>query len=172
MWVPQVLVTVFLPFVAFGMLIPAVGEEPGWRGFALPRLQARYGPLRATLILGTLHGLWHLPALGTMMLGPLTPAQVPPFVLTAVGGTFLCTWLFNRTRGSALLAMLTHAAGNAATQWLGALLMRSGIEQPGAGLGSRLIESGWLNVLAYAAMALALVGLTRGRLGAEADKAK
>jgi membrane protease YdiL (CAAX protease family) len=166
------LLTVFLPFVAFGMLIPAIGEEPGWRGFALPRLQRRYGPLRATLILGTLHGLWHLPALGTIMLGPLTPAQVPTFILTAVGGTFLYTWLFNRTRGSVLLAMLTHAAGNAATQWLTTLLARSGIAQPEGGLAGWLIASGWLNVLAYGTVALVLVGLTWGRLGAEADEAK
>jgi len=81
----------FLPGVTFGVLIPALGEEPGWRGFALPRLQARYGPLRATLILGLMHGLWHLPALGTIMLGPLRPDQLPPFVLTAVGATFLYT---------------------------------------------------------------------------------
>lgn len=163
------LVTIFLPFVAFGVLIPAVGEEPGWRGFALPRLQRRYGSLRATLILGTLHGLWHLPALGTILLGPLTPGQVLPFLLTAVGGTFLYTWLFNRTGGNVLLAILTHAAGNAATQWLTALLERTGLVVPGAGLGGWLIASGWLNVIAYSAAAVLLVALTRGRLGASAD---
>jgi uncharacterized protein len=121
------LVTVFLPFVAFGMLIPAIGEEPGWRSFALPRLQRRYGPLRATLILGSLHALWHLPALGTALLGPLTAEQVLLFLLTAVAGTLLYTWLFNHTGGSVLLAMHTHAAGNAATQWLTVLLVRSGL---------------------------------------------
>lgn len=161
------LLTVFLPFVAFGMLIPAIGEEPGWRGFALPRLQARYGPLGATLILGALHGLWHLPAL-PLLLSPFTPEKIPPFVLTAVAGTFLYTWLFNHTGGSVLPAMLAHAAGNAATQWLTALLEQSGLAVPDQGVSGWLIESGWLNTIAYGAAALLLLALTRGRLGAGA----
>src|SRR4051812_39273211 len=48
----SLLVTTFLPLVAFGMVIPALDEEPGWRGFALPRLQTLYGPAWASLILG------------------------------------------------------------------------------------------------------------------------
>lgn len=166
------LVSVFLPMVAFGLLIPSLGEEPGWRGFALPRLQARYGPLSATLILGAIHGLWHLPALGTLMLGPFRPDQVPPFLLTAVGATFLYTWIFNHTRGSVLLAMLTHAAGNAATQWLTALIEQGGLAVPQAGLGAWLIDSGWLNALAYGFAALLLVALTSGRLGASPEVAE
>lgn len=159
-------VSTFLPGVALGMLIPAIGEEPGWRGFALPRLQARYGALRGTLVLGLMHGLWHLPALGTIMLGPLRPDQVPPFVVTAVAATFLYTWMFNRTGGSVLLAMLTHAAGNAASQWLTALTEQGGLVLPQAGLASWLIDSYWLNGIAYGAVALLLIVLTRGRLGA------
>jgi membrane protease YdiL (CAAX protease family) len=161
------LLTVFLPFVAFGMLIPAIGEEPGWRGFALPRLQARYGPLRATLILGVMHGLWHLPAL-PLLLSPFAPEKILPFVLTAVAGTFLYTWLFNHTRGSVLLAMLAHASGNAATQGLTALLGQSGLAVPESGVSGWLVASGWLNTIAYGAAALLLLALTRGRLGAGA----
>jgi membrane protease YdiL (CAAX protease family) len=160
------LLTSFLPMVAFGIVIPSIGEEPGWRGFALPRLQARHGPLRATIILGALHGLWHLPALGTLMLGPLTAAQLGPFLLTAMGGTFLYTWIFNRTGGSVLLAILTHAAGNAASQWLTALFDQSGLVLPESGLAGWLVGDGWINVIAYGAAASLLVALTRGRLGA------
>jgi membrane protease YdiL (CAAX protease family) len=160
------LATTFLPAIALGMLIPAIGEEPGWRGFALPRLQQRFGPLRATLILGALHGLWHLPALGTILLGPFTPGQVLPFLLTAVGGTFIYTWIFNRTGGSLLLVMLTHAASNAASQWLNALVEQGGLVLPESGLAGWLVTDGWLNVLAYGTAALLLVALTRGHLGA------
>lgn len=159
------LITTFLPAVAFGLLIPAIGEEPGWRGFALPRLQARYGPLRATLILGALHALWHLPALGTAMLGPLRPAELAPFLLTAVAGTFMYTFLFNRTGGSVLLAMLMHAASNAASQYLTALLEQSGQTLPRDGVAGLLVGDGWLNVLAYGVVALLLVALSHGRLG-------
>jgi membrane protease YdiL (CAAX protease family) len=162
----RLLLTTFLPGVAFGMLIPSLGEEPGWRGFALPRLQARYGPLGASLILGLLHGLWHLPALGTILLGPLTPAQLPPFILTAVGATVLYTWIYNRTGGSLLLVMLMHAAGNAASQWLNALLVHGGLALPQTGLAGWLLADNWLNVLAYGAAALLVIALTRGRLGA------
>jgi membrane protease YdiL (CAAX protease family) len=159
------LVTAFLPSVALGLLIPSIGEEPGWRGFALPRLQARYGPVGASIILGLLHGLWHLPALGTMMLGPVSLAEIPPFVLTATAATFIYTWIFNHTGGSVLLAMLTHAAGNAASQWLGLLLKQSGLDAPQPGLTGWLIDSGWFNTLAYGLVAVALVAATRGRLG-------
>jgi membrane protease YdiL (CAAX protease family) len=160
------LLSTFLPGVAFGLLIPAIGEEPGWRGFALPRLQARYGPLRATLILGAMHGLWHLPTLGTIMLGPLRPAEVAPFLLTALGATFLYTWMWNSTGGSVLLAMLTHAASNAASQLLTALIEQGGLVLPEAGLAGWLIGDGWIHTIAYVATALLLVALTRGRLGA------
>ncbi|MFO7171107.1 MAG: CPBP family intramembrane glutamic endopeptidase, partial [Chloroflexota bacterium] len=162
----ELLLTTFLPGVALGLLIPSIGEEPGWRGFALPRLQRRYGPARGTLILGALHGLWHLPALGTILFGPMRPAQVVTFLLTAVAGTFLYTWLYNRSGGSVLLAIVMHAASNAASQWFNALFAQSGLALPETGLAGWLIGDGWLHVFAYGASALLLLALTRGRLGA------
>jgi uncharacterized protein len=162
------LITTVLPGFAI-LLIPSLNEEPGWRGFALPRLQARYGPVGGSLILGLMHGLWHLPALGTIMLGPFTLAQVPPFLLTAIGITFLYTGLFNRTGGNTLIVVIFHAASNAASQWLNALVEQGAVVLPGPGLAGWLISSGWLNVLAYGSAALLLVTLTRGRLGTEPD---
>jgi uncharacterized protein len=163
------LITTVLPGFAI-LLIPSLNEELGWRGFALPRLQARYGAVGGSLILGLMHGLWHLPALGTIMLGPFTPAQVPPFLLTAIGITFLYTWLFNRTGGSTLIVVLFHAASNAASQWLNALVEQGAVVLPASGLVGWLTSSGWLNVIAYSSVALLLVALTRGRLGVIPDR--
>jgi membrane protease YdiL (CAAX protease family) len=80
-----------------------LGEEPGWRGFALPRLQADRSPLLATLILGVLVAGWHAPLLLPQYgLRPLD-------LLTTVAVTFWYTWLFNRTGGSVLMTILAHA---------------------------------------------------------------
>jgi CAAX protease family protein len=165
----SLLLTTFLPFVALGILIPAIAEEPGWRGFALPRLQRRHGPLVASLILGTLHGLWHLPALFTVNFGPLPLANLLPFVLTAAVATVSYTWVYNHTGGSILIAMLFHASGNAATGWLTALLKDSGLPVPHQGLAGSLAATGWINVIAYGVAALLLIVLTRGRLGYAPD---
>jgi membrane protease YdiL (CAAX protease family) len=80
-----------------------LAEEPGWRGFALPRLQADRSPLAATTILALLVALWHLPLAAT--------GQFPPiFLLGAFGVQFWYVWLFNRTGGSVFMAMLIHTA--------------------------------------------------------------
>ena len=159
------LFTTFLPLVAFGVIVPSIAEEPGWRGFALPRLQQCYGPVTGSLVQGALHGLWHLPVLFTAYFGPLPAENIVPFLLTAVFATFLYTWVFNRTNGSVLLAILLHAASNAASQWLHVLLETTNTPIPAAGVAGYLASTGWLNVIAYALVALVLVAATRGRLG-------
>jgi membrane protease YdiL (CAAX protease family) len=81
-----------------------LGEEPGWRGFAVPRLQADHSPLLATLILGVLVAGWHAPLLLPQYgLRPLD-------LLTTVAVTFWYTWLFNHTGGSVLMSIVAHAA--------------------------------------------------------------
>src|SRR5215204_1193401 len=88
-----------------------MGEEPGWRGFALPRLQADRSPLVATLILAVLVTIWHV--LLFFLEGGLQPFQ-PSIVLGGVLGpfafTFVATWLFNHTGGSVLMTLVMHAA--------------------------------------------------------------
>jgi membrane protease YdiL (CAAX protease family) len=161
----SLLLSTFLPLVAFGIIIPSIAEEPGWRGFALPRLQERHGPLMASLILGTLHGLWHLPVLFTVHFGPLPLANIVPFMLTAACATFIYTWVYNYTGGSIMLAILLHAASNAASGWLGTLIQEAGLPEPQVGLASFLASTSWINVIAYGLVALLLILATRGRLG-------
>lgn len=161
----SLLLSTFLPLVAFGMIFPSIAEEPGWRGFALPRLQQRHGPVVASLILGSLHGLWHLPALMTKNFGPLPLTNYVPFMLTAAFATVIYTWVYNRTGGSILLAILLHAASNASVGWLTALLSETGLEVPATGLAGYIASTGWINVIAYGLVALLLIVGTRGRLG-------
>jgi membrane protease YdiL (CAAX protease family) len=78
-----------------------LAEEPAWRGFAVPRMQSRWSPLRSAVVLGVLVALWHLPLVGdTGWIGLATT-----FVITIV-----YVWLFNRTGGSVLLVLLFHNA--------------------------------------------------------------
>jgi uncharacterized protein len=89
----------------------ALGEELGWRGFALPHLQKGHSALAATLILGPLWGVWHLPLWLTG--SPSNPlALFPVFVISAVAMSVLLTWLYNGTEGSLLLVVLLHATAN------------------------------------------------------------
>jgi CAAX protease family protein len=92
----------------FILLFIGLGEEPGWRGFALPELQTKHSPLNASLILATLWAIWHLPLIGNEFQWPI----VAPFLLSVFGATFSLTWIFNKTKGSVLLAMLMHATVN------------------------------------------------------------
>src|SRR5207248_87259 len=110
------LFTFYLPLIPVGLFYPGLGEEPGWRGFALPRLQLLYGPLVGSLVLGTLHAIWHLPAY--LIPGAISDNgfDLGVFVgnsLAIISLTFLWTWLFNSARGSILFAMFVHAASNA-----------------------------------------------------------
>ncbi len=101
--------------VSYGLIFilgGPLGEEPGWRGFALPRWQQRSGPLVGTLILGVLLGLWRLPLFlipgydgaGTGFVGISIPFI--EFVIGITAMAVIVTWVYNNTRGSLLLAML------------------------------------------------------------------
>jgi len=86
-----------------------LGEEPGWRGFALPGLQGGRSPLVATMILAVLVVGWHLP-LFFIEEGGLQPSVVLGGLLGPFAFTFVATWLFNHTGGSVLMTIVMHAA--------------------------------------------------------------
>ena len=89
----------------------AGGEEIGWRGFALPHLQAARSALGASLVLGVLWGVWHLPLylVGT----DIRPLSLfAPWVVLTIAVSVIYTWIYNGTGGSLLLVVLFHAASN------------------------------------------------------------
>jgi len=93
----------------FILLFIGLGEEPGWRGFALEHLQRIRSPLVSSAILGCIWALWHLPLMGTEFSAPIVPA----FLLSLFAATFIQTWMYNRTRASILLQMIFHSSVNA-----------------------------------------------------------
>jgi uncharacterized protein len=90
----------------------ALGEEIGWRGYALPRVQSRRTALTASLVIGSLHGLWHLPL---WLRGDADHrlSVYPAFLIHALALAVIYTWLYNSTKGSLLLVVLFHTATNA-----------------------------------------------------------
>src|SRR5215212_3456349 len=102
----------FLPlFLLILTLTDGLGEELAWRGFALPRLLTRYNALAASLILGVIWALWHLPLLWTQGNG-MFHQPVWLLLLDVTAKSVLFTWVFLHTRGSVLIAMLFHGATN------------------------------------------------------------
>jgi membrane protease YdiL (CAAX protease family) len=133
-----------------------LAEEPGWRGFALPRLQKRFGPLLGTVILGMLWQCWHLPLYLTEWGRGAGMEQISLSVASSIGISILITWVFNHTQGSLLMAILIHAALDA----FGVTLLTS------------FFTPAWLEKNSYLALligfgtfAILITVFTRGRLG-------
>ena len=99
-----------LAALPFWILTFGIGEETGWRGFALPRLQQRYNPLQATLILWLFWALWHLP----LFFYTYDPAILPGFLPGLLAGAIVFTWLYNNS-GSVLIVAVWHGAFNLTT---------------------------------------------------------
>jgi membrane protease YdiL (CAAX protease family) len=97
---------------ALWILTFGLGEETGWRGYALPRLQRDRSARSATLIVGLLWAFWHLPAFFYNF--ELTVFGMVAFVVSILSGAVVLTWLFNSTRGSLIPAILWHGSFNAA----------------------------------------------------------
>jgi membrane protease YdiL (CAAX protease family) len=137
-----------------------LGEEVGWRGFALPRMLSRYGPLWGTLLLGVVHCFWHFEEFFTPNQGGgpgtgWTPFAIdlPLFLVLVMSFSIIMTWMFNHTRGSLFAAISYHPSWDAPQ---GALLPLF----PAVGLTSLFL--GMTTV--FGVFALLLIILTRGRL--------
>jgi membrane protease YdiL (CAAX protease family) len=96
-----------------------LGEEFGWRGFALPTLEERYNPLWASLILGIIWTVWHLPL---FFISDSAQHSLPfwLYTLLTIPLTILITWVYHGSGDSLLLVMLFHAAVNT---WSGPLMI-------------------------------------------------
>jgi uncharacterized protein len=121
-WLPLILPLALVTGIITG---GPLAEEPGWRGFALPRLQAKFGPLAGGLALGLIWCCWHIPLFfikGSSQYGL-------PFALWAVytmALSLLMVWVYNRSNGSILIMMLFHASSNIAITVLPVLPQMSG----------------------------------------------
>jgi membrane protease YdiL (CAAX protease family) len=134
-----------------GGVVSALLEELGWRGFALPRMQARRPAFTASLLLGALWGAWHLP-LRIAQGVPLTAAGLAAFlfsVLLITAWAVLFTWVYNNTNGSLFLMVVLHAVADIAVSAI----------QPSNWIGSAL----WL-ILTWATVAIAVVRTGAARL--------
>lgn len=148
------ILTLFAPNLLGGPL----GEEPGWRGYALPRLQSRFSPVASSLILGFLWANWHLP----LMLAHVYNVTWWQFVPVTMAASVFLSFGFNKSGGSTLCAVVVHGFYNIGTgiilnDFIGKAELRSNAVQHNAF---------WM---AYVGVAALLCILTKGQLGYRPD---
>ncbi len=155
---PSLMVLVALvPGLIVQLFSTGLSEEPGWRDFALPRLQARFGPLGSAAVLGPIWALWHMPLYLSDWGGWPEVHWTEPLVFTLFTVTFnvVMTWVFNRTGESLPLSMLLHVGVNNTISTLWADMY------PGMTAGTMMQGLAIVSTVA----AVVLVVVTRGRLG-------
>lgn len=138
-------------------------EEAGWRGFAMPRLQQRFGPLRGTLLLGLLWAGWHffLYAPGWFFPGVVAGVvNAAIFIGFTTTVSVVFTWLSNNTRASLLLVMLLHGSINGTATYVQVLADRGVISSTSAVIGA-----GFGALFASTALAVLIIWRTHRRLG-------
>ncbi len=146
-----------VPGLVVQLFTTGLSEEPGWRDFALPRLQDRFGPLGAAAVLGPLWALWHMPLYLTDWGGWPDVHWTEPLVFALFTITFnvVMTWVFNRTGESLPIALLLHVGVNNTISTLWADMY------PGMTAGTMMRG---LAIVSTVAAAVLLVA-TKGRLG-------
>jgi len=147
-------IAVFLSF-PFGS---GLGEEAGWRGFALPKLLERYSPFVASIILGALWGLWHIPAL--LMSSWEGSSQGLLLFVYVFPLTIIMTWVYCRSHGSTIPVMLMHTGGNIYGSMLTSSLIMETVLVDSPGLDFTILKT-----IYYTVVAVVLLFATKGRLG-------
>jgi len=161
---PSVMVlAAYVPALILQMVTTGLAEEPGWRDFALPRLQSRFGPLRASLLLGPLWAAWHLPLFLSDWGGWPNAHWTRPLVFTVfcVSFNFVVSWMFNRTGQSLPLVMLLHVSVNNFSSVVWSDLF------PSLSSDQTLVAQATVALVAAAVVLIT----TRGRLGYVAERA-
>ncbi|MET9081927.1 type II CAAX endopeptidase family protein [Streptomyces sp. NPDC004237] len=147
----------YLPGLIIQMVTTGLAEEPGWREFAMPHMQRRYGPPVATLVVGLLWGAWHLPLFLTEWGGGphVSPTRPLEFMATTLAFSYVMTWVFNRSGESMPLVMLLHTSVNNyfSLAWTD-MFPHATVE-----------DTGHAFLLASVLAAAVVLGATRGRLG-------
>ena len=137
-----------LSLIELVLVVLVAGEELGWRGYALPKLLDRFSPLVASVVLGVLWWLWHLPTFfipGTPQYG----LSIPAFLVMTTAYSILLTWVWGPTGGSVLVATLAH----------GMINVSQGFFLAGVDPSLRY----WLLAVSWGAAALVLALLLRAR---------
>lgn len=98
------------PLIANGLIHGGLSEEFGWRGYVLPRFQAKWNALISSLALGVIWGTWHIPLLRAGMSNANSVAEM---VLWQTLVAIFFTWVFNHTNGNILAVVILHAMANA-----------------------------------------------------------
>ncbi|GAA5115301.1 type II CAAX endopeptidase family protein [Pseudonocardia adelaidensis] len=150
-------IAAYVPALLMQMVTTGLAEEPGWRDFALPRMQRRFGPLAGTMILGPLWAVWHMPLFLTDWGGRPDADWTRPvaFAVFCVAFNVVMTWVFNGTGESLPLATLAHVSVNN----FASVLWSEMFPTIDAGRAMQAMAAG-----AVVACVLVLAG-TRGRLG-------
>jgi membrane protease YdiL (CAAX protease family) len=129
--------TVWFNLLVINLFSGATGEEPGWRGFALPRLLERYSPLKAGLVLGLMWSFWHLGLwlVASGYSGTTLLIYILEFTVTIVALNLLMVWIYQHVPYSLTPMVVTHFVFN-----FGVSLVLAGA----LGLGAKLPLFGWL----------------------------
>jgi membrane protease YdiL (CAAX protease family) len=135
-----------------------LGEEAGWRGFALPKLLERYSPILASIILGVLWGLWHTPAL--LMSSWEGSSQGIMLFVYVIPLSMIMTWVYCKSRMSTIPLMLMHTGGNIYGSMLSSSLVMETVLVDSSGLDFTILKT-----IYYTAVAVVLLIVTKGRLG-------